>query len=428
MRGRPAHLLYSLPALALAIPTLPAHVLVPTYYAQSLGLGLAATGTAIFVARVIDVLADPIAGLASDRAGRRKPFIAGGAVIAAIALYAVFSPPADPGPLYLGFWYALLYIGWSLVMVAYTAWGAELSTDYAERSQITSWREGAGLIGISIAATLPALLQQLDWQQGAAMQATALMAICLGVPTLFLALHFVPEGRRRPQIVGQWQLAVADNPPFRRLLAAWFINGVANGLPAGLFPLFVTLRLGADAQQTGLVLLIYFAAALASLPCWLWLLRRIDKHRLWSVAMAVAILAFLVVPLLPHGAVIAFACICVVTGFALGADLALPPAIQADVVDFDRWRHGTERAGLYFALSNMSAKLSGAIALGLAFPLLAFLGLDINAAASAAGDTLALAVIYAWVPCVFKAIAAAMMWSFPLDRKTQASIAQEIRN
>lgn len=428
MKGTPAHLLYSLPALALAIPTLPAHVLVPTYYAQSLGLGLAATGTAIFIARVIDVLADPLVGFASDRAGRRKPFVAAGAVIAAFALYAVFSPPAAPGAVYLGFWYALLYIGWSLVMVAYTAWGAELSTDYAERSRITSWREGAGLIGISIAATLPALLQQVGWQQDAAMEMTAVVAICLGAPALFLALRFVPEGRQRPQIVGRWHLAVADNPPFRRLLAAWFINGVANGLPAGLFPLFITLRLGADGPQTGLVLLIYFAAALVSLPCWLWLLRRIDKHRLWSLAMAGAILAFLVVPLLPHGAIVAFAGICVLTGFALGADLALPPAIQADVVDFDRWRHGTERAGLYFALSNMSAKLSGAIALGLAFPLLAFLGLDINAEASAAGDTLALAVIYAWVPCVFKAIAAAMMWNFPLDRKTQAMIAQEIGN
>ena len=428
MKGLPAHFLYGLPAVALAIPTLPAHVLVPTYYAQSLGLGLAATGTVIFVARVIDVLADPVVGFASDRVGRRKPFVAAGAIIAAIALYAVFSPPPSPGPFYLGFWYALLYIGWSLVMVAYTAWGAELSTDYAERSRITSWREGAGLVGISIAASLPALLQQSGWQQGAAMEMTALVAILLGAPALFLALRFVPEGRRRPQIVGRWYLAVADNPPFRRLLAAWFINGIANGLPAGLFPLFITLRLGADAPQMGLVLLIYFAAALVSLPCWLWLLRRIDKHRLWSLAMAGAILAFLAVPLLPYGAVAAFAAICVVTGFALGADLALPPAIQADVVDFDRWRHGTERAGLYFALSNMSAKLSGALALGVAFPLLAFWGLDIDAEASAAGDTLALAVIYAWVPCVFKAIAVAMMWNFPLDRKTQTSIAQEILN
>jgi len=244
----------------------------------------------------------------------------------------------------------------------------------------------------------------------------------------------VPEVRRcaqhAPGNLSAAFRAAAGNAPFRRLLGAWFINGVANGLPAGLFPLFIVARLGASEQELGIVLLVYFAAALISLPLWLWLLKRVDKHRLWCLTMLAAIASFIWVPLLPAGSILAFAGICVVTGFALGADLSLPPAMQADVVDWDRVQHGTERAGLFFAFSSMSGKLSAALAIGVAFPLLHFLGFD-PAVAETTGDTpapgsLAVAVIYAWVPCVFKAIAVAMMWRFPIDRRLHAALAARL--
>jgi Na+/melibiose symporter-like transporter len=427
LKWRGGYLIYGLPALALAIPTVPAQVLLPSYYAGPLGLGLTATGLAIFVARFVDVLSDPLIGHFSDHSGRRKPFIAIGAVFAAFALLALFAPPQGIGPFYLGCWYALLYVGWSTVMVPYAAWGAELSGDYRERSTIASWREGLGLLGISLATTLPALLQWRGYGQDTAMLVTAIVAIVLGAPALIMMLAWVPEIRTVGVAPAGNLLiafrAAAANAPFRRLLSAWFINGIANGLPAGLFPLFITSHLRATDVELGLVLLIYFTAAVLGLPLWLWLLSRVDKHRLWCLAMLTAVVAFAFVPFLPPGAVAAFAGICVVTGLALGADLSLPPAIQADVVDWDRLQHGTDRAGLFFALSTMSGKLSAALAVGVAFPLLAYLGVD---PANPAQGSFALAVIYAWVPCVFKAIAVGMMWRFPINRARQAEMAAKL--
>ncbi|WP_303982608.1 MFS transporter [Dongia mobilis] len=434
MKWRGGYLVYGLPALALAVPTLPAHVLLPSFYAGPLGVGLAATGLAIFLARLIDVLSDPIIGHVSDQAGRRKPFIAVGAIFAAVALVALFAPPEGAGAIYLGIWCTLLYISWSVVMVPYTAWGAELSSDYRGRSQIASWREGMGLVGITLAATLPAALQNSGYSLADSMLATAILAIALGAPALLLLLLWVPEaGRKAHHAQGSFLnafRAAAGNAPFRRLLGAWFINGVANGLPASLFPLFIVARLGASEQELGIVLLIYFAAALISLPVWLWLLKRVDKHRLWCLTMLAAIASFIWVPLLPFGSVVAFAGICIVTGFALGADLSLPPAMQADVVDWDRVQHGTELAGLFFAFSSMSGKLSAALAIGVAFPLLQLLGFDPKFAESAgdaaAPGSFAVAVIYAWVPCVFKAIAVAMMWRFPIDRQLHAELSARL--
>ena len=60
----------------------------------------------------------------------------------------------------------------------------------------------------------------------------------------------------------------------------------------------------------------------------------------------------------PPGQFTVFAVVCVFTGMALGADLSLPPAIQADVVDYGELKNGRARAGLHFALWSMSTKLA----------------------------------------------------------------------
>jgi len=218
------------------------------------------------------------------------------------------------------------------------------------------------------------------------------------------------------------------NKPFRRLLLAYLVNGIANGLPSTLFLLFVAHRLVLEAQQ-GVFLLVYFVAGLAGVPLAVAAARRLGKHRAWCVAMLATSAAFVWAPLLPPGAGVAFALICLVTGLGLGADLALPPAMQADVIDEDTAAGGEGRAGLYFALWGMATKLALALAVGIAFPLLDFAGFDPAAAATGAksGD-LALAALYAWLPVALKLAAVALMWRFPIDAARQAQLRAVIRS
>ena len=58
------------------------------------------------------------------------------------------------------------------------------------------------------------------------------------------------------------------------------------------------------------------------------------------------------------------------TGLALGADLALPPSMQADVVDLDTAETGDQRTGVFFALWSVATKAALAITGGLALILL----------------------------------------------------------
>ena len=115
-----------------------------------------------------------------------------------------------------------------------------------------------------------------------------------------------------------------------------------------------------------------------------------------------------------------FAVISVLTGLALGADLSLPPAIQADVVELDTLRTGAARAGLFFAIWQVATKAALALSSGLALIALDRAGFEAGPGNGAFALT-ALAVLYAGSPILLKLGAVALMWGFPLDRSALAA-------
>lgn len=116
---------YGSAAFVLGVPTIPLFVLLPPLYAESLGLGLTATGIILFLARAFDVLSDPLIGYVSDRLdtrwGRRKPLIFIGALLGALGTLFLLTPGDGVGVWYLGLWSVILYLGWTLINIPYLA-------------------------------------------------------------------------------------------------------------------------------------------------------------------------------------------------------------------------------------------------------------------------------------------------------------------
>jgi len=63
----PIRAAFGLPGLPLAALTLPLHIYLPTYYADTLGLGLGTVGVVLLAARAWDMITDPVVGIAADR-------------------------------------------------------------------------------------------------------------------------------------------------------------------------------------------------------------------------------------------------------------------------------------------------------------------------------------------------------------------------
>jgi Na+/melibiose symporter-like transporter len=419
---------YALPAAPLAALGLPLYSLVPTYYTETLGVPIATAGWVLLLIRLFDAITDPVVGYVADRIdpafGRRRLLFLLSLPVAALAALMLYWPSDTAGAAWLGVWGCIVSLGFTMAMVPYSAWGAELVEDYHGRTRLSAFRETFTLIGTLIAIVLPFAIGF----EARGLSGLGVLGIVVALGLLVLGAFAVlrtPEPPDRTQVrlpFGDALRFLATNRPFLRLVFAYLLNGLANGIPATLFLYFVSARLGLP-DMRGPLLFLYFLCAIAGVPLASFAAGRLGKHRAWSIAMLVACAVFAIAPFLGPGSLYSFGAICVVTGILLGFDLALPPSIQADVIDADTAVSGQQRSGFYFAAWGLATKLSLAVGAGVVFPILSAAGFDpAVGAANTTSALFALAVLYAWVPIILKLAAIALMWTFPLDERMQQQL------
>ena len=412
---------YSLAAIPLAMAALPIYVNVPKFYADVIGLNLIAIGGLLLAARVFDAVQDPLLGYWSDRTRDtrvgRYVWVAAGATLLAVSMLGLFNPPSLAPNMMMWWLVAMLlvvYTAFSMLQISYQAYGAEISDDPVERTRVVSFREGFGLIGVFLAAALPQVLSaQYGPREGYAIFAMIFIPFVLLMVALTIWLS--PPTKVREQAVAKNafrnMLLPLKNAQFKKLLVVFVFNGIAASIPATLVLFFIEDVIKAPAQGA-LFLIAYFAAGAAGMPLWVWLSARIGKGRAWFAGMLLSIIAFVWAFTLGAGDVMAFGIICVMSGLGLGADLALPPSILADVIDEDEKAGLARTEGAYFGLWNLVTKMNLALAAGIALPALSLLGY-VPQGTNSEASLMYLAAIYALLPCLLKAIAAGALWKSP---------------
>ncbi|WP_312129579.1 MFS transporter [Diaphorobacter nitroreducens] len=401
---------YGLLGLPLAFVALPLYVVLPHYYATELALPLASVGALLMLVRLLDAAAEPLLGRLSDRLYqgplRAVLWVAGGsALVQVLGLSGLFFP-AVQGPQALAAWMVagllVTCLAHSQLVIAHQAWGVRLGGDALQRSRVVAWREGPGLIGVVTASAL-----SVAWGAG-----PMLVVFALSLLAGWLALWHAP----RPAAPAQQDLPAAfawatvwqplRQPAFRRLLAVFLCNGIASAVPAALMLFFAQDRLQATQAQIALFLVLYFVSGALSMPGWMRAVRRWGLERAWLGGMLLAVACFGWTTLLGSGQIAAFAWICALSGIALGADLALPGALLARLVE----RQGAQgrSEGAYLGWWNLATKLNLALAAGAALPLLQWLGYSPGIQDAHALQRLAWA--YALLPCALKLLAAGLLY------------------
>jgi Na+/melibiose symporter-like transporter len=386
---------------------LPLYVLLPHHYAQNHGLPLTTLGLVLLCARALDALVDPWLGRWIDRLFARSlqaVWRTGcwAALVLGLGLWGLFLPPVPPGGAMVAWAFGALwvtYLAFSLLSIAHQSWGARLGGSEAQRGWVVAWREGAGLLGVLVAAALPGVAG-ID---GLLLVFAA--ALALGCWAWWHSPRPAPVATvlARPDgpTAQPWR-----NAAFRRLMAVFVVNGVATAIPATLVLFFIQDRLQAPAAYQSYYLGGYFMAAALALPLWMRGVARWGLARTWLLGMALSVLAFVGAAFLGAGDTVGFAWVCALSGFALGADLALPAALLAGVIgqSGDSGQH----EGAYFGWWNLATKLNLALAAGVVLPLLSLWGYQ-PGQTNAAGLQ-ALTWAYAVVPCGLKTLAAAVLY------------------
>jgi glycoside/pentoside/hexuronide:cation symporter, GPH family len=423
--------IYGSLGLPLALLGYPLGIWLPRAYTTYVGVPTAWVGAIITIAAIFDAVTDPAVGFMSDkfrsRWGRRKAWITLGIPVLALALFYILNPSGGATVVYLAFWFVFLRLGTTLVLVPYSAWGAELSGEYHTRTRIVSVRQVFTLTGLIGAAAIPAIVEFIHGDATTAVMVlnAYTVPVLLLLPILVvLMLWRVPEPQRsvREGTVGFTQslTLMYRNKLFLRLIGVEVLINGSEAFRNALSLYFMQDYIGAP--RAGMLYLVYFGMGLAAIPLWNGMAKAYGKHRSLAGATIFVCATNVAIFLLSPGQVWPFYVLFALKGFCFGAFAYLPLAMLADVIDLDTMKTGDARNGSYYAVLGFISKVALSIG-GTALIMLALVGYDTaQGAVHGPVELLWLAILYAIVPTVALLGALYLCWTWPLTATRHAKL------
>jgi Na+/melibiose symporter-like transporter len=249
------------------------------------------------------------------------------------------------------------------------------------------------------------------------------------VPTLLLSLtafpERAPEQRPEPFSLGQSLRAAFGNPLLLRVLASDFAVTLGQSIRAALIVFFVSFYMGRPDWAAALFLFQFVFGIFAG-PIWGGIGVKLGKHRtavLGELVQVAVNLGLLLVTPDRFGLLLALT---LGQGLAQGSGNLMLRAIVADVADKERLETGEERTGLYYSVFTLAGKLAGAAAIGIALPLVAWLGFDPKAAENSPEALTGLLTVFALGPAIAHALSALLIARFSLDEAAHSEIRRQL--
>jgi Na+/melibiose symporter-like transporter len=340
--------------------TLPGLVLV-FFLTDTLGVAAIWAGLLVTVAKVWDVIIDPVIGARSDHSlavtGSRRRFMLLGAILLPVFFVLTFAVPAALGPVPAGVWVLIAFVlcatAFSLFQVPYIALPAELVRDYDARTRLLSTRVVVLTFAILLfGAGGPALRDAFPQDERLGYLVLAIAAgLVLGLGML-VAVFSAPRGTpgapaARSSIAENYRLglqALRRSQPFRALLLTFVLQGLATGVMLAGAQYVAKWVLGSGVTFLFLALV---APALICAPLWAVISRRIGKERAFTIASIIFALAALsLLGLIWSPGPWLYAPVAV-AGAAYAGMQTLPMAMLPDVISHDARTHGEGAAGTF---------------------------------------------------------------------------------
>jgi Na+/melibiose symporter-like transporter len=372
---------YAAPGVAIKALTLPLLAFLPPLYAGLPGLSLATVGVIFMLARMWDIITDPLAGALMDWSrpplGRRKFWILLATPALMAAVWPLFSPPETASALYLGSLLFLFYIAWTLLEIAHAAWPADLTSESADRTRLIAWREWAGVIGMVAVLAAPVVWLGKSAPLGDQLKVMGGLLLLVVPLAILPSLLFLPRGaasedKEKPKLSAAWQLLRAS-PSLRRLLAANLLSGggYAANSATSFFVMSYYLSLG---SQYSSIMLCFMLAMIIGIPAFLQVSLWKGPHASFALAMIGAAVASIGFAFAPAGNVIAAMSLNAVLGFCTGGYQFNLNTEMVRLAANDRTQSGQDRVSLHLALLTMTNKIGYALAVGVVYILLEAFG------------------------------------------------------
>ena len=409
-------------------------VYLPQYYASTLGMNLAYIGMIFALVRIVDLPVDPLLGLFIDKTNTNrnnyKLWIFSGVPVTMISVYMLFMASANDTMTSIAFWLFVMYLGSSMINLAHSAWAANISTSYQERSSIFAAIGTSGVAGMTLLFAMPLLVENPD---GSSMAVPAMGWFILISTPIAVALAMLWSPVPKPHVAlgtpeklsSYWGLLRHKN--MGRIVIAMLLFTTGTAWEGSLFIFYFSDGRGFSVADASTLLIFALGAGLVGAPAAARLASLVSKHvavMIFAIAYAAALASLSLVPI--SDKLLSSAPV-VTTGFLYAGFHVLLRSMTADVIDEIRLAEGRDKSAMLYALLTLAPKIAAASAIGLTFWILSMIGYQAEPGAANPSATIAnLQIAYLLGPISFILIGAACIIGYDLGPKRTAMIRQEL--
>ena len=394
---------------------------------------------AIFIGRSWDYINDPIFGYLSDRTrtrwGRRRPYLLFGMLPLAITFSMLWWRPPWESTISLAAYYAVAYILFeaanTLLYMPYFALTPELTSDYDERTSLTTYRMFFSILGSLLAFTIPLMIIGTFSPENASNVRT--MGLIFGfIAACPMLLVFIGTRERQEFMeqekptLSQSLKAAWSNKPFRYGLAIFLATWISVEILQASLLFFIKYVVQRESQND-LIMATIFVIAIFALPIWDWVSRRWSKRKAYVYGIAFwAVVQIVLITINPATSLGLILFLCGLAGIGVAAAHVLPWAILPDAIEWDEYHTGKRHEGMFYSLTTLTKKIATSIALPLVLLLLEATGYVANQPQQEPSALLGIRITIGPIPAFLLLVGIGFAVKYPLDRASFSEIVDKL--
>ncbi|MCF0244664.1 MAG: MFS transporter [Bacteroidaceae bacterium] len=353
----------------------------PFFFTNVFGLSLADTAALMLIARMFDVITDPMMGTIADRTqsrwGTYRPWLIFGAIPYGLVFALLFFTP-DFGPVgkrvYAYTLYLLMMVMYTMVNVPYGSMLGVMTDDDNDRNQFSSFRMcGAYAMGFITLLSFPYLQKMIG---GSDQNQYAVLGAGFGAlaAAMTLACGLMTKERLKPQRAEKFSFKqFADlfkNIPWVYITLMGVCTNFFNGFRYAVAAYLIDYCLGGDITIGSLIINYTVLMAFGEVTCMIFggvspkFTEWVGSKRMafvWSSVICMVLsIAFFFIPQDP-AYIWVIVVMVVLTSVGVGLYSPLVWSMYADVADYATEKNGESSTGLIFSSGTMAQKFGGAV-------------------------------------------------------------------
>jgi len=402
------------------------------FYTDMVGIGAAAVGTLLFIARMWDAINDPLMGVVADKTrtrwGKFRPYMLYVSLPMILIMYLLFTPGL------IGSALAWAYISYFLFDIVFTVsdipmWSltSVMSKDPDERTAIISYGKIIAPVSFILVSviTVP-LLNLFGYDAGAYRNVAVIYGIVMAAGMLLIFFNVRERVEHSPEKLPAKEILFSlwENRPLWHILATQLFVTTVDNIIVSMTVYYATYNL-MDANLTPVLSLIMIIPMMIGIAIASRLSVKSDKKKLLIIALIFRVCGYITLFFIGYKNLILLLVGLAIVSVGFGGPEILLPAMMTETIDYVRWKTGKKVEGIMWSTQTFIVKLGASLAGIILGHLLDYAGYVPNIAQSS--ETLSgMHGIFTLAPAALLFAGILPMLFYPLNKKRYEEILREL--